>query len=175
MTAYPMQFEKQHWEHRGGTKDYTFYFFQTADNKALIVKRWGKVGSQGQFQVHKYNDVGQAQKDFATFQSERLRKGYTRELAIPSAISDANGAKTAVGRFNVAPIGADAWTHIDPSFDTTGMKPADPPTRDEEGNFLGRPATRRVPIDEEATRLAAEAKAAEERKELESHPLFGKF
>lgn len=175
MNPYPMQMTKQSFGSRGGTKDYNFTLVETADNKALIIKRWGKVGAAGQFQIHAYDDVGAANQALSQFNKERVNKGYRLNESKDRPIAGQSDLVAGIGRAVFPKIGASAVKHIDPGFDTSGMGELDANTYDEDGNWLSKNAVRRATVDQEAMARDKAAREAAERKELESHPLYGMF
>lgn len=61
--------------HNGGTKDYHLYHFR-GPKRSLIIKRYGKVGTDGQM-LKSDNATGQVSNDaFEKLLSERRKKGY---------------------------------------------------------------------------------------------------
>lgn len=47
-----------------------------SENKALLIRRYGKMGAFGQMQVEAYHDVKAARADFDTLGTAKERKGY---------------------------------------------------------------------------------------------------
>lgn len=61
--------------HQGGTKDYHLYLFASQKTgKHIIIKRWGKTGSDGQSKIELNGGSGEKQLD--TWLKERAAKGY---------------------------------------------------------------------------------------------------
>lgn len=66
--------------HQGGTKEYSIYlFYSQKTKKALLVRRWGKVGADGQVKVE--SPDGNGNKALDALLDERRAKGYDMRLA----------------------------------------------------------------------------------------------
>lgn len=177
--SYPILITKYDMPHKGGTKAYSLIFASNADEQAILIYRWGKIGALGQMLVEKHDTLASARQAYDKELRQRERKGY--EIGRPISATATNQAElaAAIGRAVIAKIGADALRFLDADADTTGMREPDKVTVDEDGNFLGKAAPRKVEVDlKEVERLKAQ-KAADEKAALDAafanNPRFGMF
>lgn len=70
-----MLYRHIHYEHEGGTKDYDLWILGV-DKKALVIKRWGKIGATGQVQVKPYDSFYTAENVLDKEITNRRKKGY---------------------------------------------------------------------------------------------------
>lgn len=67
--------QHRHFKHSGGTKDYDVWLISDSGDRAMFVKRWGKVGGFGQFK-DEIGDRYEMSKFFDKTIDDRLKKGY---------------------------------------------------------------------------------------------------
>jgi predicted DNA-binding WGR domain protein len=174
MSVYPIKTRSISLDHQGGTKSYHLHMIEAANGHCVVINRWGKTGAFGEVDIKTFDSPVKANRAFDKKENEKTRKGYsqvgsTRE----TTAADASELVKAVGMAVFNKMGAAAVKHLDPTFDTTGMREADPPQYDEEtGRKLD--TARRANLDE----LMRQQKAAEEAAVLEAYAandLYGRF
>lgn len=175
MGVYPLQIRKVTWPHKGGTKEYHLHeIVDLANNRSVLIKRWGKVGSFGQIKVE-YGDIAAMSEIVIAITRDKRANGYDistkMEEREATSFADLPGK---VGRALFPKIGKEALSFIDPDADVSGMREADQPDFDEDGNRLAKAA--RVPSPTyEQLEVAAAIEREKERKLDENHPNFGLF
>lgn len=181
-STYPISIEIVSLEHKGGTKAYHLYRMSTKSGASLVAFRWGKVGTFGEVQTHKFDTIGSAEEAFDKKLAAKMRGGYspsTRHDPKPSTAPSFEDLRDAIGRPMLTRLGPTNLKHIDPNIDTTGMKEPDPPRLDENGRLHpGTEAKKRREEEERVRKAAAEIAAREEQERQEAYkdnPLFGAF
>jgi predicted DNA-binding WGR domain protein len=178
-TPYPMVVKKLHLNHQGGTKFYAMTLVATSTDKCIFIRRWGKVKAFGEILVQKFHGVGAATKEFDTFLRGRERRGYRIEASEANPAEDQEQLIRQVGRATWAKLPPDALTHLDSTISTAGVREAEPPRYDEDGNFVGNPPPRKYELsEEEKAAVLAEQRAKEEAlqaKRRAANPNFGRF
>lgn len=174
MSIYPIKSRSISLDHRGGTKSYHLMIIEAANGKCVVINRWGKTGSFGEMKVETFDSPVAAQKAFDKKEREKGRNGYSQTGSTrDTEAADASELVKAIGMATFNKMGAAAVKHLDPNFDTTGMREADPPQYDEEtGRKLD--TARRANLDE----MMRQQKAAEEAAVLEAYAandLYGRF
>lgn len=163
--SYPITVTQQSLDHRAGTKSYHFTLISNADGKSVLVFRYGKKGQFGQIIVNTYETVEKAEKAWASKEREKSGStgGYTpiSGRIVKTAVVSSDLVKT-VGLSLFNKMGASAVRHIDPTFNTDGMRDVDPPTVGEDGRSTGD-TSRKVNMTElkEQQRVEEEARAAQ--------------
>ena len=95
MTKTGNEVEIIQFDHQGGTKNYHFIIFRDHDkNEGRFVKRWGKVGSKGQFK----DDIGPMTMDELGRSVEkesrnRQKKGYSHNGTVSVSAENAKSPK----------------------------------------------------------------------------------
>jgi len=172
VSTYPIKVHSQSFDHRGGTKSYHLMLIETADNRAVFINRWGKKGQFGELQVKEFADVGAAWKEYERKERDKTRNGYAPEGPPRDTVANVSSelAKT-IGLAVFNKMGAKAVKHLDPSFDTTGMREAEPNRLDEDGRLTGADKPRTADVSEQ---LKAD-RERELKEAYENNPLFGAF
>lgn len=62
--------------HQEGSKDYTLLLLARDDGKAILVRRWGKVGQAGQFKYEPYTGEWWADMELRKQAEQRASRGY---------------------------------------------------------------------------------------------------
>ena len=172
MSAYPMMVEKISTDHHGGTKSYHFILIHTADNKGLVVFRYGKKGQIGTIEAHQFNTRTEADKAHAKKFREKAGRGYQQSSTDSAVIN--NLAELRQYLSVVYPkLGAEAIAHIDPTADVSGLRQAEPPEYDEDGRKIAR-QPRKADISAQLAQQAAEEKQ-QSAAALANNPNFGRF
>ena len=112
--------------HEGGTKEYHLsLLFSTATRGALLIKRWGKIGTDGQVKVELAKGTGQ--EELNKLLRDRSRNGYDMRLVssnsgrmpdVPTAL-----ASVLPSKLRSAVTAAQAKT-LDPNLDYDPMRDA---------------------------------------------------
>ena len=174
MSVYPIKTRSISLDHQGGTKSYHLHMIEAANGHCVVINRWGKTGAFGEVKVETFDSPVKANRAFDKKENEKTRKGYsqvgsTRETTAASA----DELVKAIGMAVFNKMGAAAVKPLDPSFDATGMREADPPQYDEEtGRKLD--TARRANLDE----MMRQQKAAEEeavKNAYAANDLYGRF
>jgi predicted DNA-binding WGR domain protein len=172
--SYPIKTRSISLDHRGGTKSYHLMIIEAANGNAVFISRWGKTGQFGEMKVEEYDSPAKAMKAWEKKEREKTRNGYGQAGPAREGRADTSDEfPKAVSLSIFNKMGASAVKHLDPGFDTAGMREADPAQYDEE---TGRKidTARKADISEA---LAAE-KAASEKAAAEAYadnPIFGRF
>lgn len=152
--------------HQGGTKDYHLYLLSSlATNKHILVKRWGKTGSEGQSKLEMGMGLGDKALDKAL--NERKNSGYDMRPQPPmsSYASIKLAIENALPRSIQRTFTNAQLATLDPSHDSD-KSPFDPLAEE-------RDAVRKtLEAAAEAKRLAEEAESEEI---LKSNPIYGMF
>lgn len=121
--TYPISVRKWSADHDGGTKSYHLVLIETADNKALVIKRFGKKSAWGSTQVEKFGDVGLALREFNKTRNSKESRGY-RGARSPNPVDahDLIAFKGAIGTQYWTCLGKENVEFIIPGADTTGVK-----------------------------------------------------
>jgi predicted DNA-binding WGR domain protein len=161
-------------EHQGGTKEYHLYVFRARKTgKALLVKRWGKIGADGQVKVER---IGREDDAFDKALKERAAKGYDmRRQTLPSSASGVVESVNAA--LLILPISTrrsffnSDLAHLDPdTYDATARGTYDPMASDRDKLRAEMEAKARE--EAEAERRAEELAEAEH---MKSNPFYGMF
>lgn len=173
MSVYPITSKTISYDHQGGTKSYHLHLIQAANGNCVVINRWGKTGAIGEMKIEMFDSPVKAQRAFDKKETEKTRKGYRQNgPAREATAKDASEIVKAVGNVYFNKMGATAVQHLDPAFDTSGMREVDSPQWDEDGNKLD--SSRKVdPAAVRAAQLAAEKEAAE--KAYSENDLYGRF
>jgi predicted DNA-binding WGR domain protein len=133
MSVYPIKMRTISLDHRGGTKSYHLMMIEAANGNCVVVNRWGKTGVFGEMKVETFDSPVKAQKAWDKKEREKTGKGYSQTGSTREAIaSEQSELSRTIGLSTFNKMGASAVKHLDPSFDTTGMREADPAQYDEE-------------------------------------------
>lgn len=175
MSVYPMEGTKCSLTHKGGTKEYFITLMANAEGKAIVVRRWGAKGAIGQVRVSKFDTVAAAESDYTKELDKRQSgaKGYQLTDQRIVNVKSAERLSLVIGRTVFPKIGASNVQHIDPNYDTAGMREPES-NRDDDDNFVGN-VERRVKIDPDAVAAAEQAAKEKELDVLRSNPKFGRF
>lgn len=174
MSVYPIKVHTISLDHRGGTKSYHLHMIQAANGNCVFIKRWGKTGVFGECKIETFDSPIKAQKAWDSKERAELNKGYSQTGPVVEKVArDQSELVAAIGRNTFNKLGPAAVKHLDPSFDTTGMREAEDPQYDEE---TGRKidTSRKMDLAE----LMAEQKRQEEaerQRTYESNDLYGRF
>lgn len=185
-TVYPITVRSWIYNHKGGTKFYAAQMLENALGHALVVFRWGKVGKFGDVMSSMCGSAVEAEKMIDKKLAEKQKGGYQMQHGSSSTGIAADASELprvmSVGILNK--VGPDRIKHLDPEFDTTGMRAVESPTFDEDGSF--RPSetaeTRRLAADAELREGVARQKAAQKILDdaasaatYANNPNFGRF
>ena len=173
MSVYPITSKTVSLDHQGGTKSYHLHLIQNGDGKCVVINRWGKTGAIGEMKFEMFDSPVAAERAFARKETEKTRKGYRQTNATREATANSQTELVkAIGTVYFNKMGASMVKHLDPSFDTTGMREMDGPDWDEDGNKVD--SSRKVdPAVIRAAQIAAEKEAAE--KAYSANDLYGRF
>ncbi len=174
MSVYPITSKTISYNHQGGTKSYHLHLIQAANGNCVVINRWGKTGSVGEMKIATFDSPIKAQRAFDKKETEKGRNGY-RQVgpARETSAKDASELVKAVGNVYFNKIGASAVRHLDPDFDTTGMRENDDPRWDEEGRAID--SARRAQIDNELQEEMKRAEAQKVASAYASNDLYGRF
>lgn len=173
MSVYPITSKIVSLDHQGGTKSYHLHLIQAANGNCVVINRWGKTGSFGEMKVETFDSPVKAQRAFDKKETEKTRKGYRQtSSARETTAKDSSELVKAVGVTFFNKMGVAAVSHLDPGFDTSGMRQLDGPNWDEDGNKLD--PTRKVdPAVIREAQLKAQQEAIEQA--YQSNDLYGRF
>jgi len=175
MSVYPMEGTKCSLTHKGGTKEYFITLMANAQGKAIVVRRWGAKGAIGQVRVAKFDTVAEAENDYTkeVMKRQSSSKGYqiTDEKIV--SVDAPEKLSLVIGRTVFPKIGASNVTHLDPNYDTAGMREPES-NRDDDDNYIGE-YRRRVKFDPDAVAAVERAEREKELDVLRSNPKFGRF
>jgi predicted DNA-binding WGR domain protein len=133
MSVYPIKVHSISLDHRGGTKSYHLMMIEAANGNSVVVYRWGKTGVFGEIKIETFDSPIKARKGWEKKEREKTSNGYSQTgPAVEKVAADASELMAAIGRNMFAKLGASNVKHLDPSFDTSGMREADDPQYDEE-------------------------------------------
>lgn len=138
--SYPITVTQQSLNHKGGTKSYHFTLISNAAGKSVLVFRYGKTGQFGQLVVGQYETVQAAENVWAKKEREKSGSAGGYSPTGGRTVKTANSSselKDAMGLALLNKVGASAVKHIDPSYNTSGMRDTDPATVDEDGRSNG--------------------------------------
>lgn len=173
--VYPINVRSISLDHQGGTKSYHLYLIQNADGKAVVINRWGKTGQLGELKAETYDNVPNAERAFEKKESEKSRKGY-RHVGVPKNASAANPGELArqIGIPIFNKMGAKAVNHLDPGYDTSKMRDAEPNRLNEDGRLTGDDAPRKADLSEDLAEMRKQ-EAAESAAAYADNDLYGRF
>lgn len=179
--TYPMNVRRVDFVHKGGTKAYHLLSIINATGQGVLVKRWGKVSSFGQIKVELYLNAMTTENALEAALRERSSRGYKVLADVSSVPLRLGELKAQVSGPVWAKLGATAVKHLDPSVDTTGMRLADEPDRDEDGVKIDVGPTLKPPTALELEKAERDARVYAEKLKrdnlggVEDHPNFGRF
>lgn len=190
MSKYPMQAVKLVFRAdstgrrgKGFTKDYTFYAVVNKDGDGILIRKWGRTGAEGQIKVTKHADEEHLQHTLMQEQKQRgARDYYLDQSKETDNILSATELKMFLGRMVWPRTGADNLKHLDPDFDTTGIK--DPrekvavkhPDGSVTYEYLPKLDTKALKKREEvAEQLAREKRREDNQHMMETNPTWGMF
>lgn len=148
--------------HQGGTKDYHLYLFtKRGERSGLLIKRWGKAGTDGQVKVELGGKV-QLDKEL----KERSSRGYsmTRENGSSGSFPDAIHAMSMLPRAHQRAVSNAQLSIIDPNRFSAGDSSAYDPLSGARAASIQQVQQTKDQQDD------ADSMAA-----LQSHPHFGMF
>lgn len=157
--------------HMGGTKEYSLYLFSSLEQKrALLVKRWGKVGAEGQVKIEVCKTVGNAELTKAL--SERKSKGYDmRQQSMKSYPTAAMALDDTIPASHQRAVWISQLAILEPQqYDASSRAAFDPMQveRDKMRSEMERKAAEKRVEEMKVAHAAEQA-------ELNSNPLFGMF
>src|SRR5690606_35141701 len=120
----------------------------TADNKSVLIKRWGRKDAFGDLKFELYNDVGSGEIALEKILRDKQRNGYMPNTSDSKTAHDLAELIKIVGRPTWAKMNPATLKHIDPSLNTSGVREADPVRFYESGEFAD-PAPRTFEITPE--------------------------
>lgn len=174
MSSYPVHMHITRFRHKGGTKFYEIRRFKSQAGADLVSFRWGKVGAFGQIQFIRANSLSQALKIVEDKIRDREKGGYSVEKEDNRTLTDAQSFKGDMMPYTQK-MGASLVQYLVPEYDITGLRDdAETVWLDEDGKRIDAASRAK----EEAARLLAEQKAAEEKASLDKMrdlPTFGMF
>lgn len=174
MSVYPMHVLKETLNHKGGTKSFHLMEIVNAKGNAVLITRWGKTGTFGQFDVKSFTDGDNCKKAYSKKRAEKTKKGYMPTPSDMDIVQSEQELRLLLGVGYLSRFGADNLRVLDPNADTTGIR-GPSVDYDEDGNKVDN-AKR---IDAKLMELAKEREAEEQRKREEeayaSNPMFGLF
>ncbi|WP_456868363.1 WGR domain-containing protein [Galbibacter sp. BG1] len=161
--------------HKGGTKEYFITLMANAQGKAIVIRRWGAKGAIGQVKVSKFDTVAAAERDYEKEIDRRQSgsKGYQITDQKIVNVDAPEKLSLIIGRTVFPKIGGSNVKHIDPNYDTGGMREPES-NRDDDDNYVGD-FQRRVKVDPDAVAAAEKAEREKELDVLRSNPKFGRF
>ncbi|MGV1754804.1 WGR domain-containing protein [Agrobacterium sp. CG674] len=159
--SYPIKVYSQSYDHANGTKSYHLMMIEASNGHCVFINRWGKKGTFGEMQVQTFATPKAAWKAYEKKETAKTRSGYAPLGS--QRTNEATDAKTlgaAIGMVVLNKMGASNIKHLDPDYNTAGMREVDPPRTDEETGKLVGDTSRKADI---AAQLEAERE--ERRKE----------
>lgn len=128
--SYPITISKEsirNPDSASGGKDYHAVLIATADQRGMVIKRWGKSGSWGTgFKVEPFNSVEEAKREYVSILKEKRKRGYRKDLIAPSPTPHVANTeeefKRILGVMLWPHLGPDALRWIDPAMNVTGAK-----------------------------------------------------
>ncbi|MBA8881758.1 WGR domain-containing protein [Phyllobacterium myrsinacearum] len=178
MSVYPIDLKRVSLDHMGGTKSYHFILAMNAKGQSILIRRWGKVKSEGQYRFEKFADRANAERAFGKAMDERERKGYAVVSQSETFAADKDSNMTAFGRMVWAKLPGDVVNFLDPAIDVTGRKAAPVNTMDEDFNRLPEQPRGMTYTSEQIAAAEEERKAEIERQKqskYSANPNFGRF
>lgn len=174
MSVYPIKTRSISMDHRGGTKSYHLMIVEAANGHSVFISRWGKTGAFGEVKVETFDSPKKAQQAWDRKEREKVKNGYGQTAPARESRADKQDELIkAIGLTIFNKMGAKAVLHLDPTFDTTGMREADPPQYDEEtGRKLD---TARKADLEEAMKQQRLMEAAAAEEAYRNNPIYGRF
>nr|AJW30269.1 hypothetical protein pLM21S1_p151 [Sinorhizobium sp. LM21] len=174
MSIYPIKSRTITLDHRGGTKSYHLVLIEAANGNCVVINRWGKTGAFGEMKVETFDSPIKAQKAWDKKEREKTGKGYAQKGGTRErSVAETSELPKIVDAMTFNKMGASAVKHLDPFFDTSGMREADDPQYDEEtGAKLD--TARKADLSDaiEAKRIADAEKAA---RAYDDNDLYGRF
>ncbi len=178
--SYPLDFASYSMEFSDGQRSNKFYhatLVVAANQSAIIVRRWGKIGQPGELKIDKFAIQKKAESEFEKLLQSKLGKGYTTKSSNIKQVNTQDELRLAFGPAVWPRLPGSALQHIVADIDVSGRRELNPPRYDENGKWLGEPPARvfsRTEI-EKARQAQAEADRMEAAKTYASNPRFGLF
>lgn len=173
--VYPIAVRSMSMDHQSGTKQYHLMLIQNAGGKCVVINRWGKTGAFGEIKADCYGTVQQAEREFEKKERAKTRNGYSPTGPSKSVEApNAGELSRTIGIAAFNKMGANAVSHLDPGYDTSKMRDADPNRLDENGRLTGEDKPRAADLSaelEEMKRKDAEEAATA----YANHENFGRF
>lgn len=140
-------------EKRGTEKRFYFYVLNADNGKSTVITRWGFKGSFGDISVAHFETI----KEALDFVENKLDEKYSEGFHNSSGSSEATcenetELRQKLGRALLPNLSAPDVTHVDPDFDTRGMKKERPMPRLAEDGRLNE-ETKRANAIKELNRL----------------------
>ncbi|NKX37665.1 WGR domain-containing protein [Rhodobacteraceae bacterium R_SAG4] len=155
--------------HQGGTKEYSLYLIEnTSTGKSLLVKRWGKLGADGQIKIEQTTGKADA---LNTALKERMGKGYDMRSQGLKTFQTVKDALQVLPRSHQRSFFNNQLHHLDPDNFSLSERGSFDPMADERDKLRAQMEAQAAQEKEAQAKAAAEA----ERAELENNPLFGMF
>ena len=177
--SYPLDFANVHLEFTDdkSKKFYNASLVGNAEGKAIVVKRWGKIGVIGEMKVESFPTLAKAEKEYESIVSSKLRKGYERQRGDTKQITNETAFRMAIGPAVWPKLPPGPLVHIVPDMDVSGRRELDPARFSEDGKYLGEPAARVFSKTEIAAARERERQAeqAEAVKAYANNSNFGRF
>jgi predicted DNA-binding WGR domain protein len=177
---YPMEIWGVSLEHEKGTKAYDIKVVSSSAGPAIVIFRWGKVGVRGDILVKRFDTYTEAKSAAEAKKREKKTRGYDQtSISEAKVVNGRFSLVQAIGRPTLAKLDPDDITHIDPDFDTKGMRRREPPRLDEDGRLNQRALRDKELREKEELRKFREEQRRKEEDEAESfyrnNPLYGAF
>lgn len=123
-SSYSYSVRLVHLEHEGGTKDYSMLLVTSkATGNTVLVRRWGKVGAQGQCKTHTFNHIRQGNSYVDKVIKGKGDNGYaiTRDTSVNADTADLASSTTAE-LINMMTPTDKMWIGLDPKADIVASK-----------------------------------------------------
>jgi len=178
--SYPLDIANIHLEFSDGDRSNKFYsatLVTTQNGKAIVIKRWGKIGLIGELKVETYPSQNKAEREYEKIVSAKRGKGYQATKSTMKIVSTETEFRLAIGPAVWLKLPPGPLLHLIPDMDVSGRRELDPNRFDENGKYIGEPPPRvfsKAEI-EAARQVEREQEQAEAVKTYASHPKFGRF
>lgn len=182
MSSYPIKYHHLRAVHSGGTKEYNFHQFDTADGKSVVVFSWGKIDTFGQAEAFVFESLEAAAGKMNSKINSKIggRGGYSikgdQTISFENKIDLLSDIRL---KMLLNAMGANALRHLDSTIQTSSAAKETPDQqRDENGNWVLGKNPRKVDLSEQ---IAAEKAAREAKEKAEAdtfyanNPLYGRF
>ncbi len=152
MSTFPIKVTRISAIHVGGTKEYNTVYIQTADDRVMLIKRWGRVKTFGQVKIETFHDVYAGRRAYDGIFSAKFGNEYTRDRRDKSVeCKDETELKRELGPQYCASLGANNLTWLVPGADTAGVREPDTDewVKGEDGRMTRVTHPKLIPIEEE--------------------------